>query len=617
MKGTYSFFTSRELKPRGWLRRQLEIQARGLCGNLDRIWPDIRDSAWIGGNREGWERVPYWLDGVVPLAYLLEDEDLIARTQRYIDSILARQEPDGWICPVAPENRKNYDTWAILLISKALLRYYECSGDERVPSALYRMMKNFATLLEAGEISLVNWGKYRWFEGFPALNFLYARQPEEWMRALARRLSAEGMDYREAEHAWVRPLNKWTFETHIVNICMMLKSEVLSADLLGEEMTGFAEREYDILRRYNGTAVGTLTGDECLAGTSPTQGTELCAVVELMDSMEQLYAYTGATEWAERLETVAYNALPATMTEDMWAHQYVQMVNQVDCTPFPGRSHFRTNRPTAHMFGLEPNYGCCTANFGQGYPKLALSAFLRAKDGVHSAVPLPSEVSLVWEGVPVTVSLETDYPFRNRLCYRVRTEKKTDMVLSVRIPSFARELTVNGKPHAARRVLRFSGFGEGVTEIDIFFTAEPHLCGRPHGMSVLRYGSLVFSLPVEAEVERLEYEKDGVERKFPYCDYNYKGISDWNVGFSDRNFHVSEHPIGEIPFSESHPPLTIEANLAHVDWEWEDGFETVPARLPKNRRPLDAPQVRRMIPYGCTMLRVTEIPLLSSAQQKE
>ena len=101
MSNRYSFFTSNELKPKGWLYRQLRLEADGLCGNLDRVWPDVRDSAWIGGNSDGWERVPYWLDGFVPLAYLLEDEKLIARVKFYIDSIIKRQEDDGWICPVS------------------------------------------------------------------------------------------------------------------------------------------------------------------------------------------------------------------------------------------------------------------------------------------------------------------------------------------------------------------------------------------------------------------------------------------------------------------------------------------------------------------------------------
>lgn len=95
----WNFYTSKELKPEGWLRRQLRIQADGLSGNLHKIWPDIRDSGWIGGNREGWERVPYWLDGFIPLAYLLEDEELIDTAKKYIDAIISAQDKDGWICP--------------------------------------------------------------------------------------------------------------------------------------------------------------------------------------------------------------------------------------------------------------------------------------------------------------------------------------------------------------------------------------------------------------------------------------------------------------------------------------------------------------------------------------
>lgn len=92
-------YTTNELKPTGWLKNQLRIQAEGLSGNLDKVWPDIRDSAWIGGDCEGWERVPYWLDGFIPLAYQLEDEDLIARAKKYIDAIIERQQEDGWIAP--------------------------------------------------------------------------------------------------------------------------------------------------------------------------------------------------------------------------------------------------------------------------------------------------------------------------------------------------------------------------------------------------------------------------------------------------------------------------------------------------------------------------------------
>ena len=132
--------TAREIEPRGWLKRQLKIQAEGLSGNLDKIWPDIKESKWIGGMREGWERVPYWLDGFIPLAYLLKDEDMISRAERYIGRILKGQDEDGWSCPCTQEERKSYDMWALFLILKVLVTYYECSGDERIEEAVYRAL---------------------------------------------------------------------------------------------------------------------------------------------------------------------------------------------------------------------------------------------------------------------------------------------------------------------------------------------------------------------------------------------------------------------------------------------------------------------------------------------
>ena len=60
------------VRPNGWLQRQLQIQAAGLTGHLDEFWPDVgKNSGWLGGTGESWERGPYFVDGLVPLAYLL------------------------------------------------------------------------------------------------------------------------------------------------------------------------------------------------------------------------------------------------------------------------------------------------------------------------------------------------------------------------------------------------------------------------------------------------------------------------------------------------------------------------------------------------------------------
>lgn len=201
----WKFYTTKELKPEGWLHRQLKIQAEGLSGNLHKIWPDIRDSKWIGGDREGWERVPYWLDGFIPLAYHLEDEEMIATVKKYIDAIISSQEEDGWICPCKKGKRARYDTWAVQLICKTLKVYYDCSGDERIPDVIYRILKNYYELLKSGKIHLFMWGKYRWFETFIALNFLYEKYSEEWIKDLAKILKAQSFDYNEATEKWKKP----------------------------------------------------------------------------------------------------------------------------------------------------------------------------------------------------------------------------------------------------------------------------------------------------------------------------------------------------------------------------------------------------------------------------
>lgn len=87
------------IHPAGWLARQLRIQADGLSGHLDQFWPDVAQSQWFGGTAEGWERAPYWLDGAIPLAWLLDDGAIKARITGYVDFIVSHQRADGWYGP--------------------------------------------------------------------------------------------------------------------------------------------------------------------------------------------------------------------------------------------------------------------------------------------------------------------------------------------------------------------------------------------------------------------------------------------------------------------------------------------------------------------------------------
>ena len=194
-KNTYEFLHAYELKPGGWLKNQLITQAQGLSGNLDRMWPDIADSRWIGGSCDGWERVPYWLDGFIPLAYLLDDADMKERARKYIDAILAGQCEDGWICPCTLDARAGYDMWAMQLLTKVLVLFAECepSYAKRIEKAVAGAIRQAIDHLHAHP--LFNWGKSRWFEGLLAAYWLYERTNEAYILEYCDLLHEQGRDY--------------------------------------------------------------------------------------------------------------------------------------------------------------------------------------------------------------------------------------------------------------------------------------------------------------------------------------------------------------------------------------------------------------------------------------
>ncbi len=69
------------IKPQGWLREMLLRQKTGATGNLEKLYPVVMNNrnGWLGGDGDQWERGPYWIDGLLPLAYILDDKELIAK----------------------------------------------------------------------------------------------------------------------------------------------------------------------------------------------------------------------------------------------------------------------------------------------------------------------------------------------------------------------------------------------------------------------------------------------------------------------------------------------------------------------------------------------------------
>ena len=616
----------REIKPQGWLLNQLIIQAEGLSGNLDLFWPDIKDSKWIGGDREGWERVPYWLDGFLPLAYLIDNEAMKCRGQRYIDIIIENQREDGWICPCNEADRSGYDVWALFLILKVLVQYQEITEDPRIENVVRKALLYLDRHIDNN--LLFSWAQARWFESLISIWWLYERTEEVWLLNLASKLHSQGFDWISFFKNWPYKVpdqkGRWSQMSHVVNIAMALKSGVLYSRMTGNEMElHSAEDMVRLLDQYHGMVTGAFTGDECLAGISPVQGTELCAIAEYMYSLEQLVSITGKAGWGDRLELLAYNALPAAFSPDMWTHQYVQQVNQVECSR-QENPVFLTNGGESNLFGLEPNFGCCTSNLSQPWPKFAMNTCLRAEDGIAVIAYAPTLVDTLIDGVPASILIETDYPFRETVRFTVRTDKAIRFKLYMRLPEWCEAAAIALGEEDAKIIGRECHDGyytlDRIWEKEISFTLtlpmNPKLIERPNQLYAMIRGPLIYSLAIEERWARIHEDMEG--REYPHSDYEIYAATPWNYGLLvdptdvGRSIKTIYNPVGQRPFSPEEAPVKIAAQGVRIDWSQENGSA---APKPRMSWVSDEAEELTFLPYGCTNLRLTELPLIKAGKR--
>lgn len=619
------------IRPQGWLKDILVRQKDGATGQLDKLYPLVMDqrNGWLGGDGDQWERGPYWLDGLVPLAYILGDTALIAKAKPWIEWTISSGQPDGYFGPskdYGPEpglQRDNsHDWWPKIVMLKVLQQYYEATGDQRVIKLMTSYFKYQLKELPAKPLDHWSfWARYRAGDNLMIVYWLYNITGDPFLLNLGDLLHRQTFDYTEAF------LHTGLLSTmgsiHGVNLAQGMKEPIIyyqqhpEQKYLQATTKGFAD-----LRKYNGFANGMFGGDESLHGNNPTQGAELCTAVELMFTLEQLLDITGDVNYADQLEKIAFNALPSQINEAFTERQYFQQANQVMLTRHT-RNFDVNHHGTDLCFGLLTGYPCCTSNMHQGWPKFTQNLWYATPDkGLAALVYSPSEVNAyVADNEKVSIKEETNYPFSESIKFTFTTpgKKTLSFPFRLRIPQWCDSATIriNGKSTTTSKGGRIVTIRQAWKTGDVVDLILPMKIFTntwyENSLSVER-GPLTYALKIGDTARKVINEKDATdygatyEEVTPTTPWNYALIKPHRT---EAAFIIEKKEPSANPWYDGSPALTIKAKARRIpSWQlYNDMAGPIPYSMTYQLETGEEEEIT-LIPYGCTRLRISQFPVV-------
>ncbi|KAK3318772.1 hypothetical protein B0H66DRAFT_497544 [Apodospora peruviana] len=656
---TFSPLPVGSVLPKGWILGEMQTMAEGLAGHEHDFYVYVNESRWLYPQGEGGvdysdlnEALPYWFNGLVPLAYLLDDARLKGQVHSVAETVLSLQTEDGWLGPEKPEGR-NFWARAPMFLGLTQLVEANSTWEEPVIGALRKFMGLANKMLHNnGEGHAIcppafecYWGQTRAHDLIISIQWLLEKYPSSQDTLLWDNMD---MLYGLSKYKWVDFYQPGVYPRvvadpttsnpqfpylHGVNAGQGLKaSAVVRRFSHDESLVEASMRAVNWTFQYHGAPSGTILGDEIERDLAPYMGSELCTAVETGYSLAYLYHALGTNYYADRAELVIYNAMPVMMTGDMWAHQYMDQpngpwatFNKKDITQPNGPYLFTTaHSGAATTFGLEPQYPCCTVNHPQGYPKFVTHSWgLVGDNGLAHILLGPSKVETSF----ATIECDTAYPFDNTLTYTITSDKGFD--LFVRVPSWydPDKSSIGGRVSAlqpdAETGLHKISIPSGTITATVTYKIGATIRTEPRANNTVAvyYGNLLYALDVgftnESSYPHAYYESQGPGLDylpFPQArDYYVSWSKPWSVAIDPSTLQYfgmgQDAALPKPIFEYGAPPTYISVQGCEIAWALHLG--AAPGLVPANRTCVGEKNTYKLIPYGSAKVHMSELPTVS------